>query len=253
MDQALKLTHHYTKAPVTEALIDLHVRLPGGTPLSAIKEVASIVKAEYPEQKDRVYVEGQFSAGPEVGASAKQTLMGYALYSTDKLQVFQARLDGFTFSRLRPYVDWQTLRDEAKRLSDIYWSVLRPEAVTRVAVRYINQIDIPLPMDDFKTYLRTVPEVSPELPQALSGFFMRLHFPQSDFNGQVVLTQMMIPPPRPDLATIMLDIDVFADDTTITSDEQVWELLERLRDRKNEFFEGCITDRARDLFNQESN
>ncbi len=32
------------------------------------------------------------------------------------------------------------------------------------------------------------------------------------------------------------------------SDDEVWALLEALRNRKNEFFEGCITDKTRELF-----
>lgn len=39
---------------------------------------------------------------------------GFLLSSSDKLRIVQARLDGFTFSRLAPYETWERLRDEAK-------------------------------------------------------------------------------------------------------------------------------------------
>ena len=45
-----------------------------------------------------------------------------------------------------------------------------------------------------------------------------------------------------------MDIDVFKPDANLTSDSEAWELLKKLRLRKNEFFEGCITDKARSLF-----
>jgi uncharacterized protein (TIGR04255 family) len=77
-------------------------------------------------------------------------------------------LDGFAMSRLAPYENWNAVRDEARRLWDIYRSIAKPSKLIRLAVRYINRIDMPLPLGDFKDYLRTVPDVSPDLPQGLA-------------------------------------------------------------------------------------
>jgi uncharacterized protein (TIGR04255 family) len=54
------------------------------------------------------------------------------------------------------------------------------DIITRLVVRYINKIDIPLPVGDLKEYLRTFPEVSSDLPQGLSGYFLQLQIPQED-------------------------------------------------------------------------
>jgi uncharacterized protein (TIGR04255 family) len=239
---------HYENAPITEALIDIRVELP--TALAGLRVLESVherVKSGYPGKKKRLYVQGQFSAGDQVGASATQTHTGFAFSSEDGKQIFQARLDGFTFSRLRPYGSWPELRDEGRRLWDIYREAVTPERVTRVAVRYINQIDIPLPAIDYKDYFRTTPEVSPALPQGLGGFFLQLQFPQTDFGGLLILTETAVPPPSPETNSVVLDLDVFKE-ADMVPDEEVWDLLEILRNRKNEFFEGCITDRTRALF-----
>lgn len=241
---------HYENAPITEALIDIRVELPiGETGLQLLETVHDRVKHRYPGKKKRIYVTGQFSAGDEVGASASQTLMGFSFSSEDGKQVFQARRDGFTFSRLRPYGSWPELRDEARRLWDIYRGVVNPRKITRVAVRYINQIDIPFSPIEYKDYFRTTPEVSPDLPQALSAFFMQLQFPQIDFGGLLILTQTPVSPPNPATTSVILDLDVYKQ-TEMVSDTDAWGLLETLRNRKNEFFEGCITERTRALFGQ---
>ena len=239
---------HYENAPITEALIDIQVELPDSvTGIQVLESVHDHVKNRYPGKKKRIHVQGQFSAGAEVGASATQTLMGFSFSSEDGKHIFQARRDGFTFSRLRPYGSWPELRGEGRRLWEIYRGVVTPEKITRVAVRYINQNDIPLAAIDYKDYFRTIPEVSPELPQALSGFFMQLQFPQTDFGGLLILTQTAVPPPSPATNSVVLDLDVFKE-SEMASDEEVWGVLEVLRNRKNEFFEGCITDRTRALF-----
>jgi uncharacterized protein (TIGR04255 family) len=240
----------YERAPITEALIDIRVQAREGLESVALERVYDQVRQQYPVKKKSVFLEGRISAGDEVGASATQKLRGFAFVSEDAKQVFQARLDGFTFSRLRPYGTWNDLRDEARRLWGIYRSATNPYRIVRVAVRYINQIDIPQLGIEYRDYFRTVPEVSPDLPQGLSGFFMQLQFPQEDFGGLLVLTQTAIPPSTPSTTSVILDLDVFKDGVDITSDEEAWALLETLRIRKNEFFEGCITDNARQMFGQ---
>jgi uncharacterized protein (TIGR04255 family) len=241
----------YERAPITEALIDIRVQVPDVFNTVALERVYDLVRDHYPVKQKRLFlVEGRISAGDEVGASATQKPWGFAFVSEDAKQVFQARLDGFTFSRLRPYGTWNDLRDEARRLWGLYRSVSNPPKILRVAVRYINQIDIPQSGIEYKDYFRTVPEVSPDLPQRLSGFFMQLQFPQDDFGGQLVLTQTAITPATPSTTSVILDLDVSKDGADIATDDEAWRLLEILRNRKNEFFEGCITDRARQLFGQ---
>ena len=77
---------------------------------------------------------------------------------------------------------------------------------------------------------------------------MQLQFPQVDLGGFLILTQAAVPPPSPDMNSVILDLDVFKDGVEIVSDDEVWGLLETLRNRKNEFFEGSLTDKARALF-----
>lgn len=79
---------------------------------------------------------------------------------------------------------------------------------------------------------------------------MQLQFPQADFGGVLILTQTAIPPPSEDMNSVILDLDVFKESTELASDSEVWGLIETLRNRKNEFFEGCLTDKARELFGQ---
>jgi uncharacterized protein (TIGR04255 family) len=238
---------HYANAPITEGLIDIRVELGPNTTLESLDIICQQAAAEYPTREDRTLSEVQFSPDARE-PSAKRTKVGYLLRSMDGRQVFQARLDGFTFSRLKPYQNWTALRDEAKRLWTIYREGVRPTRVTRVAVRYINQIDMPLPILDFKDYLRTVPEVSPDLPQGLGGFLMQLQIPQPERDTVLVLTEVLAPPQKADIASIILDIDLFRARADYSSDEDVWGLLEAFRDRKNEAFESCITDKARQLF-----
>jgi uncharacterized protein (TIGR04255 family) len=95
---------------------------------------------------------------------------------------------------------------EARRLWDLYRSVARPSKLIRLAVRYINRIDIPLPLNDFKDYLRTVPEVSPALPQGLTGYFMHLEIPLADIKSLALINETIIEPASQNVVSVVLDI-----------------------------------------------
>jgi uncharacterized protein (TIGR04255 family) len=240
---------HYPKAPITEALIDIRVELPEGTTVASLAAVQVGLETAYPTKKNRNVTTVQGKFGDQVVATAAATKHdGYLFMSCDQTQVFQARLDGFTMSRLYPYESWEPFRDEARRLWDVYRSVAKPTKVTRLAVRYINRLDLPFPVADLKVYLRTVPEVSSELPQNLAGYFMQLQIPQEDIRSSLLINQAIIEPARPGVASVVLDNDIFRSEDLPTDEEGIWDFFEVLRIRKNDVFETSLTDRARELF-----
>lgn len=238
---------HYSHSPLTEAVIDLRVKLPEQTTLEILASLQQGQEGTYPTRKNQILMQGQLSDDPDVPPTVSRTHIGYRFISQDERQVVQVRLDGFTFSRLTPYESWESFRDEARRWWTLYRAETQPETVQRIAVRYINRLDIPLPLDDFKEYLRTVPEVSPDLPQELSGYFMQLHIPQENLRAMLQLNEAIVPPPRPEVASVMLDIDLFRSDDVPSQEADLWALFEQLRQRKNEIFEACITERTREL------
>ncbi len=159
-DIHMQTQKHYSRAPITEALIDIQAQLPQGIKLDVLAQVYSSIQTKYPKREEVLMVQGQMIVGESVGATASQSQIGYVFFSNDQKQILQMRLDGFTFSRLAPYDSWEAFRDEAFRLWSIYQSLAHPQAITRLSIRYINRLDIPLPVGDLKEYLRTFPEVS---------------------------------------------------------------------------------------------
>jgi uncharacterized protein (TIGR04255 family) len=90
----------------------------------------------------------------------------------------------------------------------------------------VNRLDIPLPVQDFSTYLRTAPQLSSDLPQGLSGYFMQLQLPMPDLQGACVINQTIIEPPaKPNTVAVVLDIDVFRTSGVATDETHLWEQL----------------------------
>ncbi len=238
----------YYKPPITEAIVDLRVKLSDDFLVAKLLELNVGEETAYPKVEHLHRAYGHMQVGPQVSATAGSQHIGYLFRSADQKQIYQSRVDGFTMSRLAPYKNWEDLRDEARRLWDTYRSITKPLTIVRLAVRYINRIDIPLPLRDFRDFLRTVPEVSPDLPQELGGYFMQLTLPVEDIKSVALITQTIIEPARPDVASVVLDIDIFCATDLPSHEEGIWTFFEQLRVRKNVIFEACITDKARESF-----
>jgi uncharacterized protein (TIGR04255 family) len=243
----------FPNAPITEALLDIRVTLPAQTDLAKLATFHDSIKQKYPSKQERLawrgHVEIKASPVPEVSQSATGGPDGYLFTSVDDRQVVQARLDGFTFSRLKPYDKWTTLRDEAQELWQHYVRIASPETVTRVALRYINRIEIPLPMRDFKDYILTTPEIAPDLPQGLGSFFMRLVIPDPKAQAVAIVTETMEPIDESrNRLPLILDIDVFRIAAFNIQDNAMWEAFEYLHDLKNDIFFKSITLKAKELF-----
>jgi uncharacterized protein (TIGR04255 family) len=240
---------HYPKAPITEALIDLGVELPANFSAEDLAKVQKGEEAAYPTVERIDETVGQVLVGPALSAaSTTRQHRGFLFRSSDGKHIQQARTNGFTMSRLAPYPRWEEFRSEARRLWDIYRAIAHPTKVVRVAVRYINRIDIPLPLSDFGEYLRTVPQVSTHLPQGLNSYFMQLVIPLDDIKSQAIINETIIDPARANVVSVVLDIDIFRSDDLPSSEEGIWGFIEHLRDVKDNVFEACITDKARELF-----
>jgi len=235
---------------LTEALIDIRVSLPDSVTLDKLATIEPKVATDYPKRRSQFSGEFQFSAGPSSAASVAQRTIGFAFGSADDRQLFQARLDGFTFNRLAPYERWETFRDEARRLWGVYRATVAPEAITRVAVRYINRLDLPSSLHDFADYLSTYPQIAESIDSGLSGFLMRLEMPQTDINSVLILSESLVPAAAADHdgPAVVLDIDLFRVlERSVVGDDELWEILDVFRSRKNKVFEACITDKTRGL------
>ena len=241
------MTPHYPNPPITEAVIDIQVR--ARVSVEAL-EGANAGESNYPKADKLNETTGSMRFAPDTGpvATASSQPLGNMYRSVDELHIYQARLNGFTLSRLARYPGWVVFSSEARRLWEKYKAVADAIEITRVALRYVNRIDMPLPLSSFSDYLRTSPELSPDLPQGLSGYFMQLGLPLPDDDCDAIINETIIESTKPGVVSVVLDIDVFRTREVPQTDTSLWAMLEVLRHAKNRVFEACITDRARELF-----
>ncbi len=244
----------FSNAPISEAVLDIRLHADGAPTFADLDRYVQAVKTEYPQSKKlgeiRAELRADLGAGetPQFTQTASSEPVGYQCISEDCRQIVQPRVNGFVFSRLRPYDRWATFKGEARRLFELYTTQFGARAVQRLAIRTINRLDIPARRVDFKEWIRTGPEISPALPQGLAGFFMQLQQPYDDVKAQCIINETLAPPEMPNTVAVILDIDLVRVEEIPQDPEKLWALLDQLRDKKDEIFLGCITQKMMETF-----
>lgn len=190
-------------------------------------------------------------AAETVITTSSQGIIGYRLSKTDGARILQVRRDGLAYSHMAPYTEWATFRVEARPLWERYRSAVPDAKLARCALRYINRIDIPETKIEERDYFMLYPKIPEQLPQQnVMAMAMNLQMPQLDIECMAAINQALVEPAKPGHISIVLDIDIFRLGIHTWKDSEVWTFLDKLRDRKNEIFEACITDRTRELIDR---
>jgi len=243
--------HHLTNAPIREALIDIFVEFPAGVErpaqIEAIKSLKTGVASEYPNAQELAVAEF------EVDVQAKRSrfghnFAGYRCMNPEKNRAVQFRTNGFTMNWLRPYTQWEEFRDRARASWELYRAAIKPAKVTKIGLRYINDLELPTPFVEFNEYLVADPIVPAGLPQEVSRFLTRVTIEDEDRAAVATITQAFEGIVDPKKVNLILDIDTRVESQFDPDDSQIWTGLDRLRNFKNRIFFMSLTEKALRLF-----
>ncbi|MDD3846874.1 MAG: TIGR04255 family protein [Syntrophorhabdaceae bacterium] len=240
---------HLSRAPITEAVIEIRVVLESPWDENQVESQLKERLPEYPVFTSQKEFKQEFQFGVSSEAPAKQTfkdmgLKGFRFKSEDNHHIAQFNRDGFVFSRLQPYADWQEFITEALRLWQIYSELTRPRKALRIGLRFINRLACPLDSFELTDYLRIVPVPPIGLDVPFAGFLHHetLTIPEHPYLIKIVKTTQPPQGPEGKDVGLIIDIDVLRNDTFDASSEIIKGYLEEMRWLKNKAFFGSITD-----------
>jgi uncharacterized protein (TIGR04255 family) len=239
---------HLRNAPIVEAVIDFRVLPRDGVFADRFATLHTAVGTQYSQAVQMRSVEARFVLNQEdpPTSSAATAAVGWQ-YRADTM-VVQFRVDGFTFSKLERYTTWSDVFSEALRLWAIYVRVAEPAEVVRIAVRYINRLQVPVPAE-IRDYLEAPPELPSPISQQLRQFLCRLVIDDATRNSSAVIVQATEPLIGPQAISVLLDIDAFKESLAVApEDPRLPDMFQQLRDLKNEIFFASITERTAEMY-----
>lgn len=251
---------NYPNCPIVEVVVDFRISNLGSENLSFIADIFSNKNefSDFSEEKKLITFQNKvnFQDG-RVESSTSESAISGVVYSDKKNKQVQVRLDGISFHHLNQYGGWDDIFPQALLFWNHYKTFVGEKSgkgieISRLAVRTINKINLPLPISDFDDYLTIVPKIPSSLPQSFNGLFSQIQVPVSNDGSMIAiinqtfdvrqLTQAILP--------YILDIDVIHQQVIpkSISEVDVESVFNSIHEIKNSTFESCITDKARELF-----
>jgi uncharacterized protein (TIGR04255 family) len=252
LEHSAVLAQPYKRPPITEAVI--HITFGTAASAADLDKVNRNLIDFYPQYQPTRNVNLEFAVPPDVAAAPsarlKNNVSGHRRSSDDESKIIVLWPTSIIFSQLAPYPGWQEFFGRFVRDWTLWKKILGYRTIVRVGVRYINRIDIPItgPEITYEKYLN----VYPHLPNDMSKVFaygVQVQLPFPEIEGKIVVNSSTVPSPMLNMASFLLDQDLFKDNDCPQNDEGVYKLLEEIHVKKNAVFEACITDRAKELFN----
>lgn len=243
----------YPRPPIQEAILDVFVTLPEGVDLDKMAEFGEHVATQFPERKPRHSVQGNFRINMEDASqnTARSVVKhsGFIFRNPAKDRAVQARLDGFTFNRMPTYAGWAEFSTEARALWELYVKIVSPALISKIGLRYVNRINLPIDLSSFRDYCPLFPD-SAVMISPISNFLLSYAAPCA--GGATAEITVAIPPPplNKSAVPLLLDVNLVQEVEAPLTKVDFWPMFENLRTQKNLLFEASITDKARALFHK---
>jgi uncharacterized protein (TIGR04255 family) len=241
------MTQKYKRPPITEAVVE--VRMSSAVSQEVLEKVQKRLLVEYPAPPQRT-----FNMQVEVGEDTSKVIqepLGYKLTSRDASDVVSISTQAIASSRLPPYEGWEPFIAQARRNWDIWTGIVGRREISRLGVRYINRLDIPvrevpeLRIEDYLNFGLRLPKTG--IPP-MTHLSINSVAPLGKDECTLILNAGTGPSPLVQTFSLYLDLDISREVALPQRDDKLWEFVDRMREHKNFIFEACITDRARALF-----
>lgn len=237
----------YKRPPIVEAIVE--VRIGNPIAMATVERLRDKLIGSYPLPPQSI-ITANFELGEVSSRVIQHELQGYKLTAADGAGLVTIGPHIIGTSRLAPYEGWKSFIETARENWGIWKRHVGWQKIVRIGVRYINRIDIPaeaINIDDYLTFSIKGPALA--LPP-MSSFTINEARPLGKDDCHLILNAGLVPSPLVKTTSLLLDVDISRGTDLPQNDEDLWAFVDRIREHKNFVFEGCITDRARELFSK---
>lgn len=239
-----------SRAPIIEAIIGVTARAESAWEESVISGQFKQRLPEYPIVQSHREFQHEFKLAADAQPEQAVQDMGWRglrCESANKLHIAQFNRDGFSFSRLKPYQNWEQFYQEGLRLWKLYNVIAQSSEIQRIGLRFINRIEFSQDEVKLEDYLENPPKPPRGMEVPFAGFLHHntLSIPGHPYGINVI--QTIQPSQGADVSWgVILDIDVFTTEP-IDNQKLIEQHLIKMRWLKNKVFFGSITSKTLEL------
>lgn len=174
---------------------------------------------------------------------------GYRHSSLDMTELLVLWESSFSLSQLAPYKGWEHFFSRFVSDWNIWKKTVGFQEIQRIGVRFINRIDIPVKnsLVLHEEFLNVYPNL-PKILDPIDAYAVQASMNFPDIDCVLKINSAAVPSPILDHVAFVIDIDISKEVNPPQNDKEIFDLLNVIRIKKNEVFESCVSDRARELF-----
>jgi uncharacterized protein (TIGR04255 family) len=241
----------YKRPPITEAIIGINFSSPIKQAL--ISSVNKKFHTHYPQHQTtpNMSLGVHIDKANNVTTNINKEEEGHRRFTADMTELLVLWPISFTISQLAPYPGWDHFLERFVRDWGVWKRTVGFQTISRIGVRYINRIDLPVTgsVIEHEQFLNVYPKL-PDSLDPVSGYALQAAFELSDIDCQLKINSASVPSPILGHVSFMIDLDISKEINPPQNDNDIYELLNKIRVKKNSVFESCIRSHARDLFNE---
>ena len=240
---------HYENPPIKEALISLKIDYDFND--EKIKALIEELKSSFPIVLDELQYE--MTLPPSRKQPSVSTKSPYKkLFSQDKKDVIQILHQNLTFSRLAPYLGWDSFTESFNKILSCFKKQFELK-ISRVGVRSINNFFCSIKEFNECTHIKTAINLdSPDylIDRTTQQFILSL---KNKYNG--IIFFMVDPVKRSEQIelNVVFDIDVFKVLNEPMDNSKLKHIISDMRGLKNDLFESNLSNKLKEKFNPEKN
>lgn len=151
---------------------------------------------------------------------------------------------------LQPYVGWEVFFPVIKDIFKKYYNVFKVKKITKIILGYLNEIHIKSKIVKIQDYFNFYPSIGSNLPQKNDMFSVELFIPYKKQNGILNIELNKIPHKREHVYLLELNYSSTKRAFNKKNFDDVFNWIETAHTNIEDAFEGCITPKLRNIFNE---
>jgi uncharacterized protein (TIGR04255 family) len=152
---------------------------------------------------------------------------------------------------LKPYPHWEGFKPKIEESFNALSNSIDIKGLARIGYRVLNRIELPPQLFNLESYFEFYPFLGPRLPQKMINFIVGCILSFSDGRDLCKVQLTSAVPETTDSSSFLLDLDYYIAKSADVAVANALEWVEESHEQVNNIFEGCITDRLREIFQEE--
>ncbi|MBC7344086.1 MAG: TIGR04255 family protein [Clostridia bacterium] len=238
----------YANPPLKEAVCEFRLAADSPWDLTMPGLIYEKLRDEFPRRDQRLVQEIEITQSQQGLQQQIRTSERILLLTEDRRIFVQLGPRLLAVHCLQPYPTWDGFKPKIdKALTALVDTIGDAPRLQRIGLRYINQIELPSASAKLEDYFEFYLFLGPRLPRT-ANFIAGCEFTYSEGRDLCRVQLRTSDPSKP--STLTLDIDYFLAKPGAVGAQEAIGWVESAHDEVEQVFEGCITDRLRQVFGE---